>query len=523
MENKNNNEIIDRVRLLMGYKLSMTLNENLSVIFEQPDSKFDTPGNKEMESVDKQYDVPATLAGATLAGATIVGASLLGAAAVPFISGTEKQEKEEPGKPKQKYIWPIPGYTTYYTPTPNSSKGGQSIMYFPLNIEDSVILWKFATPSDFPKLRERPKNEFDTAVHFQKILPFGTVRNFRINGKQYLTKLSRPNSVWVFKGYYSGSEPYVSPDPEDYKSDWDKFLEKYKDAFQIIASVLAAIIIEVITAGTGTALAVKLVWEVVAELAINIPVSMYERKMGDDAAANLSLLFSFLPFLDTKLLGIAGASKGVSQKIARELLDSGINDGVGLAKFYDNVGTDAEKYLFSQVLQQRPETIEKALGGMFKQIFADPVTNKKIFRKLAFKDKTWWKTAGLQLSTALTLCLMKSVFTTDYSEDQYNRMNEFMEIFFAKVGEDTGQKMVQKTLDSPKAQDSIVKLIYKTPKDIKEAEKVAIDYINETWDVKQERRDKVRKMLDSLAILDKQNIDYKQVEVDSTNLKPKTQ
>jgi hypothetical protein len=499
MENKNNNEIIDRVKLLMGYKLSMTLNENLSVIFEQIEplvtTKLASDFAQDLTQNKYQY----------------------------LQSRADKQkkiDKEEPGKPKQKYIWPIPGYTTYYTPTPNSSKGGKSIMYFPLNIEDSVKLWIFATPSDFSRI-EKLKSNFDTSEHFQKILPPGTVRNFKIDGKQYLTRLIRLNSVWAFKGYYSGSEPYVSPDPEDYKSDWDKFLEKYKDAFQIIASVLAAIIIEVITAGTGTALAVKLVWEVVAELAINIPISMYERKMGDNAGANLSLLFSLLPFLDTKLLGIAGVSKEVSEKIAKELLDSGINDSVGLAKFYDNLGTDAEKYLFSQVLQQRPETIEKALGGMFKQIFADPVTNKKIFRKLAFKDKTWWKTAGLQFSTAMTLCLMKSVFTTDYSQEQYERMNEFMEIFFAKVGEENGQKIIQKTLESPKAQDSIVKLIYKTPKDIKEAEKVAIDYINETWDVKQEHKDKVRKVLDSLAILDKQNINNKQVEIDSTNLKPK--
>lgn len=481
MENKNNNEIIERVKLLMGYKLSMTLNENLSVILEQPESRG---LNQDAKDILRRGDEQ--------------------------IRKKElEKEKEEPGKPKQKYIWPIPGYTTYYTPTPNSSKGGQSYMYFPLGIKDSITLWNFATPSDFPDIVKGAKNRFDTATHFQKILPFGTVRNFKIDGKQYLTRLSRPNNVWVFKGYYSGDEPYVGPDPEKYKSDWDKFLEKYKDAFQIIVSVLVAVIIEVATAGTGTAFAVKLLIEVVAELAINYPISEYERKMGDDAAANLSLLFSFLPFLDTKLLGIAGVSKKTSEKIARELLDSGINDGVGLAKFYDNLDTDAEKYLFSQVLQQRPETIEKALGGMFKQIFADPVTNKKIFRKLAFKDKTWWKTAGLQLSTAMTLCLMKSVFTTDYSEDQYNRMNEFMEIFFAKVGEDAAKKMVEKTLDSPKAQDSLTTMVFKKT-NRKEKEKLALDWVRETYKVTDKEREYAIKVFDSLAELDnEQPIIYK--------------
>ena len=485
MENKNNNEIIDRVKLLMGYKLSMTLNENLSVILEQPESRGLNQDTKDILQRGKEQIRKKELEG----------------------------EKEEPGKPKQKYIWPIPGYTTYYTPTPNSSKGGQSYMYFPLNIENSIELWKLATPSDFPKLRERPKNELDTEVHFQKILPFGTVRNFRINGRQYLTNLSRPNKVWVFKGYYSGSEPYVSPDPEDYKSDWDKFLEKYKDAFQIIASMLVAIIIEVATAGTGTAFAVKLMLEVVGELAINIPISMYERKMGDNAAANLSLLFSLLPFLDTKLLGIAGVSKKTSEKIARELLDSGINDGVGLAKFYDNLDTDAEKYLFSQVLQQRPETIEKALGGMFKQIFADPVTNKKIFRKLAFKDKTWWKTAGLQLSTAMTLCLMKSVFTTDYSEDQHNRMSEFMETFFIKAGDDNGQKIIQKTLDSPKAQDLLVKIVMSDTSNMKETKKLVKEYLVQVSPYSKDENKLLQAILDSIKNERKQK---NNIDIDST-------
>jgi hypothetical protein len=469
MENKNNNEIIDRVKLLMGYKLSMTLNENLSVILEQPESRGLPQETKDILQRGEEQIRKKELEG----------------------------EKEEPGKPKQKYIWPIPGYTTYYTPTPNSSKGGQSIMYFPLNIEDSVKLWKFATPSDFPDFSNGniQKTNFDTAVHFEKILPFGTVRNFKIDGKQYLTRLSRPNNVWVFKGFYSGDEPYVSPDPEDFKSDWDKFLEKYKDAFQIIASVLAAIIIEVATAGTGTAFAVKLLIEVVAELAINAPIAWYEHKMGDDAAAGLSLLFSLLPFLDTKFLGIAGVRKPVAEKIAKELLDSGINDGVGLAKFYDNLATDEEKYLFSQVLQQRPETIEKALGGMFKQIFADPVTNKKIFRKLAFKDKTWWKTAGMQFTVGISLCLMKIMFSKNYSQKEYDKMKYFIEDYFTRVGDEEGHKDINELLKSPDGLESMKKFI-KTEKYTKEESEMVVEEFTKHFKITD--IEKKRKIMDSV-------------------------
>jgi hypothetical protein len=392
-------------------------------------------------------------------------------------------------------------------------------MYFPLGIKDSITLWNFTTPNDFPELKNRVKYGFETAVHFQKILPFGTVRNFNINGQQYFTRLSRPNKIWVFNGYYSGEKSYVSPNPENYKSEWDKFLEKYKDVFQIIASVLAAILIEVITAGTGTAFAVKLIWEVAAELLINIPVSIFERKMGDDVAANLSLIFSFLPFLDAKFLRIGGVSKEISQKISKELLDSGITDSTKLAQFYDNLGTDSEKYLFSRVLQQRPEDIEKAFAGLFKQVFSDPETNKKIFTKLAFKDKTWWKTVGLQVSTAMTLCLMKSIFSTNYSEEQYNRMNDFMVSFFEKVGDEKGQKIIQKTLQIPKSQDLLIKMVMSDTSNTKEVEKLTIEYVKQTWNVPDEHKNMVRHILDSLTNLDKQKIDKNIKDIDSTMLK----
>ena len=503
MENKNNNEIVDRIKLLMGYKLSMTLNENTQNIFEQPDSRFMSPEEREI-----------------------------------LARGLEKlkqqkleKEKEEPGKAKQEYIWPIPGYTTYYTPTPHSAKGGTSYMYFPLGIEESIELWKFVTPDDFPEIKKLEKGDFwwkkATAQHFNTILPMGTVRNFKIDGIQYLTSLTateETNGYWVFNGYKDNNNKfYESPDPENYKDEWDKFLDKYKDAFQIIASILVAIIIEVATAGTGTALAAKLLLEVVAELAINIPVSMYERKMGDDVGANLSLLFSLLPFIDTKLLwrgkGIAGVRKPVAVKIAKELLDSGITDSKGLAKFYDGLDTDAEKYLFSQVLQQRPETIEKAFGELFKQVFSDPETNRKIFTKLEFKDKNWWKTAGLQLSTAMNLCVMKSIFATDYSKEQYDKMNNFMVSFFQKVGDEKGQKIIQKTLETPEAEEKFVKMVFSDTSNTKEVAKLASDYIKLTWNVPKEHKLTVRQALDSLYNLDKQEINKNMIDIDSTKLK----
>ena len=40
--------LVNRVKLLMGYDMSKTLNENTQHIFEQPDSKFMSPEEREI-------------------------------------------------------------------------------------------------------------------------------------------------------------------------------------------------------------------------------------------------------------------------------------------------------------------------------------------------------------------------------------------------------------------------------------------------------------------------------------------
>jgi hypothetical protein len=56
------NDTLKRVRLMMQYQLGKTLNENIEVISEQPDSKFDTPETKSIlrkgqEELDKKQAV----------------------------------------------------------------------------------------------------------------------------------------------------------------------------------------------------------------------------------------------------------------------------------------------------------------------------------------------------------------------------------------------------------------------------------------------------------------------------------
>lgn len=419
-------ELINRVKLLMNYDTSKTLCEN---IIEQ-----------------------------SVAGAPIQGS----------IVKTSTPEKSSSEKPKEvnKDVWPIPGYRTYYTPIPHSVNGGRGYMYFPLNIEKTIKLWEFATPEDFPDILKLEKGKVwwnkITASHLNKILPTGTVRNFTVNGVQYLTSLTatdKTKGYWVFNGYLgSNNQFYKSPNPDDYKTEWDKFVEEYGAITQIVLSVLAAIVIEVLTAGTGTALAVKLLYEVMVELAINIPIALHELKKGDNFGAGLSIVFSFLPFLNTRLLGLGKISKNVSEEMAKKLASANITDGAGLARFYDNLETDEEKYLLSMVLKQSPDVIEKSFKDFLKNIFSDPKFDKKILRKIAFKDRLWWKDAGLQLGSALSLIALKLKYGNSFSQQEYKRMNDFVESVLTQMGDEKGQDIIAKTLTDPMKTDSLVKI-----------------------------------------------------------------
>jgi len=417
-------EFINRLKLLMNYDMSKTLNENL---IEQ---------------------------------------SVIGAPNQGSITKSSKTSSETP-KEVQKDVWPIPGYKTYYIPEINSIKGGRRYMYLPLSAETSITLWEFPIPTDFPKIQEKELKVKGnvwwkplTTEHLSKILPMGSVRNFVADNKLYLTSLSvteKTNGYWVFNGYKDrNGNFYKSPDPEEYKNIWDNFVEKYGTATQITLSILAAIAIEWASWGTGTPLALKLLYEIELELLINVPFAIHEIKKGDEFGANLTIIFCFLPFVNTQLLGLGKISKTACEEMAKKLSTANIKNGTDLAKFYDNLPTDDEKYLLSMVLKQSPEVIENSIKGFIKNILNDPKFDKKLLRKIAFKDRLWWKDAGMQLTAALALIGLKLKFGNSFSQEQFKRMNDFVESILTEMGEENGQKIIAETFENPKLTDSLV-------------------------------------------------------------------
>lgn len=374
-------------------------------------------------------------------------------------------------------VYAIPGYTTYYGPTvgayprPNTS----SFYYFP-DGENNITFWdSIPLPTDFgtyEKSNEIVRNwnesgnppKFDeiTAENLGKIIQIGDVRNFRNpnDGKTYHARIRAnkdTNGHWVFVGYISNDgTAYVQPNPDDYKSWWEKFVEEWGTTFQIIAGIIAIIAIEYFTAGLGTSLAMRIALEIGAELLINIPVSIAERSLGDDAAANLSIAFSFLPLLNAGVLRSIGIMKQVPKEVAESLSNKmakkTITSGEDLAKFYDELEDPFEKYVFSRVIKQ-PAVVSQGIESTIKNALKDGKFNKDVLKRLAFKDRDWWKEAGLQFSTAMALVIGKSMTTHTYTEQEFERMNSLVAEIVKSYGDEAAQTFTSYSIENP--QDTI--------------------------------------------------------------------
>lgn len=384
------------------------------------------------------------------------------------------QEEEREGNVQGGTIYPIPDYTTYYIPPIMGFKsGGKQYMYFPNGSQ--MTFWdRMALPEDFKRTEEfneyvkknnesentRPTMDYITAENLAKVFTVGDVRSFvsGLDGLEYhgwIRMGTNTDYHWYFIGYFTrDGKPYKQPDPEDYKTWWEKFVEKWGTIFQIVASVVVAAAIGYFTGGLGMSLALRIGLEILGELAINIPVSIAERSLGDDAAANLSIAFSFLPLLSAGTLRALGWMKSVPKEVAeqlsKDLAATSIKTGEDLAKFYDNLPTDGpERYVFSQMLKQQPEAFESAVRNTVSDAMSDGTFKSGVLERLLWKDRDWWKDAGMQMGAGLTLVIAKSLTTNTYSEEQYQRMNSLLMEIAKEYGDEHAQALTEHLVENP--------------------------------------------------------------------------
>lgn len=345
-------------------------------------------------------------------------------------------------------IYPIPGYKPFVIPKINNPEGGYGYMYLPEESENTISYIRFVTCEDFQKGEEFCNRHSINTENLQKIYPSGAIESFEISTKKYIATIGwDPQRGLVFLGYRvrGTSDYYVSPNPEDFKTDWEKWFDKYGTAFQIVGSVVALAAISYFTGGMALPVAYRLGLEILVEAAINIPVALYEYKKGNEASGNLSLMFTLLPLI--QLPALKGISKETLESISQKLSQATIESGSDVANFYDEVLTETEKYAFSRVMKQDPYYLKKILDKEVYNLIKLKSTDKNFLKKILFKDQNWWKELGLQFPAAIALVLSKNLFGEDASEVEKQKLESFLISFLQKHGQESLEKVTEELID----------------------------------------------------------------------------
>ena len=347
------------------------------------------------------------------------------------VIGTREPSKKpvEPENPIEKAfenveIFPIPGYTTYIIPKINDANGGIAYYYFPL---ETTEIQKFTFPvcEDFKNGEEWCKRYSVKQPQLAKLLPAGSIREFRIGDDYYTATIgyNLTKNQLIFAGFKNqDGDAYISPNPEDFKSEWQKFLDEYGTIYQIVGSILVVLVAEFFSAGLATPVAWRIALEILGELVVNIPVALYDYRKGNTISGNLSLLFALLPFMDIK--GLQGVSKELAENISKKLAQREIKNVEDLGNFYEAL-PDPEKYVFYQVMKQDPSVFKKQYKEGISKLFSQAVSDKKIVQKLLLKDQTWWKNLGIQGSVVFFIMVAKEVLAREFTELEIERMTKF--------------------------------------------------------------------------------------------------
>jgi hypothetical protein len=301
------NDALKRVRLMMLYQLGKTLNENVEVISEQPDSKFDTPETKSIlrkgqEELDKKQ--------------------------------AEEKDKEEKID-KEETDW-LTKYIQLSTPL-NTSNNSDTII---IPRDSEYTMWKDSDnrqKSIFKSwLGSSRMSEVPDETLLKKILPNGTLRYFYTpDNLSWGVRLTHTEGTkdWKFQGYKNKSsnqlydyKKYVKePIPKTLTDDpsWWDYISNYfethdwvKELIWIIAAAVAgalsggvasALILEAGLAAelsiAGLRVSTKILAAYLAEAAVWSTKAGIEYSEGKNISAAISLFFGFvLPIMHESYL-----------------------------------------------------------------------------------------------------------------------------------------------------------------------------------------------------------------------------
>ena len=384
--------LVNRVKLLMGYDMSKTLNENTQNIFEQPESRGLPP-----EQIQYQYR-----------------------------QKQEEKRKEELKKYPNWCKYPdkalgIPknpegaegedailidkktGKRFCYYPSPSNQKMGD-ISSIPIP-EDSEIIWQDVPYiSDFADYlsNKYPKEDKELIItNLSKILPIGTVKGFWVGETYYTLYITRESGsqFWKFS-YYRDSKTkkeYETPKWVDKRSDYQRFVDDYGFAIQI-AAALGTAIAGMLTGGAAWVLYA----EIALEAGLGAAVGFRELEKGENVSAALSFITGALPMLKLSKM-FRGIPEGVFTELSKKLSKAGLTKSSNVddyVKFYNSL-SESEQMVMSKLLSQDEvtrnlllkelkTTVSEGLPKIIIKELENMVKSKpELLKSISFFNKLW--------------------------------------------------------------------------------------------------------------------------------------
>jgi hypothetical protein len=357
-------ESIDRIKLMIGYNPSMTLNENIQ-----------TNLNKIRKNILLEVENNQTTGMFT-----------------DFIPTEGKSNYFPTGTKILVRIKDSDGYKTSW----HIGKGGN---------KDTEKWVKTNWRSNF-----NPEGVFSFQTPDQKKYQaeFGNKKldNIKTWDEFYVTPVDTDPKNWYFKGYFEEQgKPYVQPKPVE-KPWYMKSLDWLVENWQLVAEIVTTVVVGILTMGQS------LVIQAISQLGVALAFSIDDIAKGDYWTAGISMAIASVPIVGRLAKFGTKAPAQFLAKYGSKL--SGLKDSpVAMKSFFEGL-SDGEKLLFTRALKQTSGEMKKNVSKYFVDTLKKSVERGTIeLSKIPLKQKLWWKElfveGGVSLGVGLGLGLVKSI------------------------------------------------------------------------------------------------------------------
>lgn len=463
MDNKLNEGelLVNRVKLLMGYDMSKTLNENTQHIFEQPDSRFMSPEEREIlaRGVEQLKQRQAQEESEKYPNWCRYPDKALGIPKNP--QGAEGEDAILVDKKSGKRFC--------YYPSPSNQKMGD-ISSIPIPEDSDIAFWDIKGISDTVNKasKDYPKDDKKLLIsNLSKVLPIGTVRQFVVGEENYLGYLSRTEGdvLWRF-GYYRNSKtktPYTPPEWVDERSDYQRFVDEWGLYIQLGAAAVT-LIAGFFTLGSTWGVSNLLLIEIAVELGVGSAVAYREFEKGNNVSGAFSIVTSMLPMLKLSkwFRGIDGEQfKILSDAIANSGLNksSTVKDYVA---FYNGLTPDGQKImdklltndkitreaLWADIKMSMDAELPKIVDNMIPKLVAK---NPKLLKDIKVFERLWFRELSTNLGVGVIAVLTELGFG-----DQLNNKQEKLDGVYQKTPKTLQKELTYNLLNNPDKSGKII-------------------------------------------------------------------